>query len=307
MTRFDKFVTKARQVHGNKYTYDSTTYVNYRTGTTITCDCGNTFSQWPNNHVTGKQGCPKCSVKRSHKATTLTIDNFIKKANSIHFFKYDYSLSTYSKYHTKISIKCNNCNTVFNQSPANHLQGHGCPDCGTRTTAKKLSLTKDMFIAKAKLLYGSQYDYSNISYIDPYTSITIKCNDCNTVFSKRPDSHIWSNLSGCPTCKSSFGGFNTNKPGTLYYLSINNGEAYKIGITNRHLNLRIKTTDRNKARTIRTWYYQDGNEALNAETTILQKFKKYKYRDEPILHSGNSELFSKDVLNLDTHFKLKDY
>ena len=58
-------------------------------------------------------------------------------------------------------------------------------------------------------------------------------------FPQTPDTHLKG--SGCPSCAVT--GFDRNKPGTLYYLSINDGEAYKIGITNRTVQQRYTNLD----------------------------------------------------------------
>ena len=50
-------------------------------------------------------------------------------------------------------------------------------------------------------------------------------------------------------------GFNQLKPATLYYISINDGEAYKIGITNRTTMNRL-SHDKPKVSVISEWWYE---------------------------------------------------
>jgi len=54
-------------------------------------------------------------------------ERFIKKFG----YKFDYSFYTEHKtMHTKINIKCNKCNKMFdNQSAVQHLKSKGCPLC----------------------------------------------------------------------------------------------------------------------------------------------------------------------------------
>lgn len=60
----------------------------------------------------------------------LTLNDFIQRANLIHDNKYDYSQVEYVNNSTKVKIICP-FHGVFEQTPAKHLSGRGCPhfDC----------------------------------------------------------------------------------------------------------------------------------------------------------------------------------
>ena len=60
-------------------------------------------------------------------------------------------------------------------------------------------LAKTNFIKKAYNIYGNQYNYSNIEYIDFYTKINIECKK-HGVFAVTPRSHLKGN--GCPKCQT---------------------------------------------------------------------------------------------------------
>lgn len=53
------FIEKARLVHGNKYDYSKSIYVNNETKLEITCLDHGSFFQQPNSHFNGS-GCPEC-------------------------------------------------------------------------------------------------------------------------------------------------------------------------------------------------------------------------------------------------------
>ena len=55
-----EFIRKAKQVHGDKYDYSKTIYVNARTKITVTCLQHGDFEQYAASHLAGK-GCPKCN------------------------------------------------------------------------------------------------------------------------------------------------------------------------------------------------------------------------------------------------------
>jgi hypothetical protein len=58
-------------VHHGKYDYSSVDYVNSQTLVKITCPIHGEFSQLPNNHLSKKYGCPKCSRIISRKEEEL--------------------------------------------------------------------------------------------------------------------------------------------------------------------------------------------------------------------------------------------
>jgi hypothetical protein len=69
--------------------------------------------------------------RKEHTKTVTNRKGFIKKAQAIHGEdKYDYSKVVYVSTYTKVKIKCNVHNKVFEQSPSNHLRGYGCKECG---------------------------------------------------------------------------------------------------------------------------------------------------------------------------------
>ena len=47
----EKFIEKAKEVHGNKYDYSKVNYVNKRTDVTIICPIHGEFRQNPHNHI----------------------------------------------------------------------------------------------------------------------------------------------------------------------------------------------------------------------------------------------------------------
>ena len=54
--------------------------------------------------------------------------DFVPKSNIVHNYKYDYKLIDYVNSYTPVKIICS-IHGIFEQIPANHLSGHGCPKC----------------------------------------------------------------------------------------------------------------------------------------------------------------------------------
>lgn len=118
----DKFIKKAKSIHGDRYDYSSSNYVKTNTKVQISCGLHGEFYQTPNDHLTG-YGCPKCGGKY------MDTEYFIEKAKAIHGDKYDYSKSEYVYSHVDVTITCP-FHGDFTQQPNNHLNGKGCKKCG---------------------------------------------------------------------------------------------------------------------------------------------------------------------------------
>jgi len=76
--------------------------------------------------------CSSCSAKQVAEQNKLKAANeFISKAQICHGDKYDYSNTVYQTNQAKVTIFCNNCESYFEQRPADHKRGAGCPHCKT--------------------------------------------------------------------------------------------------------------------------------------------------------------------------------
>lgn len=83
-----------------------------------------------NEFVTHKFNCKYCSAEHVSKVNSPGLENFIKKATSVHGGYYDYSAITeYKNGRNKVEIICPIHGSFF-QCAANHINNkHGCPKC----------------------------------------------------------------------------------------------------------------------------------------------------------------------------------
>lgn len=159
------FITRAKDIHGDKYDYSDTVYINANTKVKIFCKGHNGyFEQLPTSHIIAKQGCLTCSGSLKH-----TNETFIKKAKEVHGEKYDYSQVNYINNKTPVKIYCTYHKEFFEQTAGCHLKGQGCYKCG------KFILEKEDFIKKAKEIHGDKYDYSRVKYVNATTQVIIGC------------------------------------------------------------------------------------------------------------------------------------
>ena len=290
----EDFIQKAINVHGRSYDYSSAKFENSRTPVRIGCRTHGDFWQLSTSHLSGS-GCPKCSRYLTNSNRSITTKEFIALAMNVHGNTYDYSLVNYQGYRNKVSIICPD-HGHFSQAPHNHLNGSNCPECSKQLLGESCRLTQEQAITKMKEVHGELYDYSKVQYERSDKKIAVVCK-IHGDFEQLPNNHVRGG--GCPKCSVS--GYNPNKPGTLYYLRVlSSGETrYKIGITNRTVHERFSNSDLSYITIISFWTYEDGQIPRDVEKEILSTFKEYRYEGPPILSSGNTELFTHDILNLD--------
>lgn len=109
---------------------------------------------------------------------------------------YDYSKVEFVNSHQKVKIICP-MHGGFEQTPAIHLRGGGCPECGHARRNRKRSDTTDRFIEKAKVVHGDRYDYTPTTYLNSRSLVAVTCYD-HGLFVILPGNHLRG--SGCRIC-----------------------------------------------------------------------------------------------------------
>jgi hypothetical protein len=117
------FVSKAEAIHGKKYDYSKSVYVNATSKLTVTCREHGDFEIKPNNHLYGK-GCRTCGLS----VNMLSIDEFVASSREVHGHKYDYSRVKLQMSCGVVEIICPD-HGVFFQDYLRHTYGNGCPGC----------------------------------------------------------------------------------------------------------------------------------------------------------------------------------
>ncbi len=239
--------------------------------------CDTKFMATPSS-VLSNGGCRVCS----DRSRRLTINELKDRAN-----KNIIIIGKYTNSKTKIECKCKICKNIWFAYPSNISNGSGCGVCaGKNKTTEQFK--EEVSCANKDVNVIGEYSHS-------LKHISVSCKVCNHKWVATPSNLVRG--SGCPKCRGL--GFDKNKSAILYYLSINNGEAYKIGITNRTIKDRFKGSDLKKIKVLKIWEYKLGADAFRKEQGILKKYKNHKWDGISLLMVGNTELFSVDVLGLD--------
>ena len=193
----ENFINEAVKIHGDQYDYSRVQYVDIYSHVKIVCNSHGEFIQTPKNHLRGC-GCSECRITKRAITSTKTTENFINEAVKIHGDRYDYSLVQYGAYKTDVLIKCS-IHGSFEQTPATHLNGSGCPDCGLIEGAANRTRTTEAFINEAVKIHGDKFDYSQAQYTKDINRVVIICKKHGS-FEQTPASHL--NGSGCPKCSN---------------------------------------------------------------------------------------------------------
>ena len=96
-----EFVSRSREIHGDKYTYELVNYVHSKTKVTVTCPIHGSFDITPNHHLRG-HGCAKCSYEESGYTRTKFKDKCIKNNNGLGIL---YILGCWDDNKTEVFIK----------------------------------------------------------------------------------------------------------------------------------------------------------------------------------------------------------
>lgn len=167
----EKFIEKARAIHGERYDYSKTKYTLSKSKVIIICKKHGEFTQIANSHLQG-HGCQLCKPGAANiltKVVKMNKQEFIERAKQIHGDKYEYNNLCFGGNKKRLNIICRK-HGPFQQSAWNHLSGFGCRVCSNTVP---LNATK--FIEKSKQIHGDKYDYSMTVYTKIRDKVSIIC------------------------------------------------------------------------------------------------------------------------------------
>lgn len=181
-----KFIEQATRLHGSKYTYHNTEYLNNYTPVKIGCRVHGDFKQTPSCHLKSQEGCPTCRKELYHlpNLQKLLDDNFngrirfadIRGPNSTE--KFEFTCKTHGVFRRKISL------TVKT----------GCTACNR---AEELRVKTNRFIERAAEIHEGGYTYEKVVPTKDNCKVTVTC-PTHGGFKCLMSNHVKG--SGCPKC-----------------------------------------------------------------------------------------------------------
>lgn len=239
--------------------------------------------------------------------------HIISRFKEIHDDIYNYNKVHYENMHKKVKISCS-IHGSFSMVPNAHLNGQGCPECGTERSRQANLQTEEEFLLKSKNKHGDKFNYNNIKYVNSVTKIDLHCNTHDINFKQTPFNHLkWG---GCIKCKRDKlsksiiergSGWNYSNWKKLASKSKNfdsfkvyvikcwndNEIFYKIGKTFSKIEYRFKSKSSLPYK-FEVLYTKIGEarEISDLERVMQKENKKYKYRPN-LSFRGEYECFNK--------------
>jgi hypothetical protein len=161
--------------------------------------CGNEFHVSPGNFIGSEKRkgtrCPDCSKVQQAMSQTKTPEEF-KKEVEIKYGKRFSITKDYVKSSEKIEVQCNICNYIREIKPFAFLHRGVCPVCDRAS-----EFTSDIFKKKLEINAGNNYQLlSECTGLED--EITLKHNECESIFQISPASVIRRKYNCCPQCHS---------------------------------------------------------------------------------------------------------
>jgi len=328
----NEFVKRSFSKFGNRFDYSESEYKGMKVKVKIICKLHGEFWQTPDTHLNkGECGCPVCrlgAITRHNKTRDYsnrkykisTKEDFLTKVERKYPNKFDVDLSNFTNImmNDNISITCPlhgsfKIRPKYFISECNH---YGCRKCGKEAFKLKKTIPYVEVINRSRKTFNDKYSYPSYNenkYININSKIDIWC-DKHGLFTLAAQKHLEGR--GCHRCKVEYmmennlmvGGYSEeffiknphykDKPAFLYYLKINNGQYYKIGISktsiyNRIKYLKSKAKKYNQLLNIKIVSFLERPlyECFTQEQAILKT-----YKDVRVFRRWSTELFSIDLL-----------
>lgn len=319
MLPFDRFIKKAREKHGDKFSYENFEYIDAKTKSKITCLLHGDFFQSPDKHLQSTWACPTCLKENKRKRYCRGIENlknrepeseFLDRATAKFGSLFTYDLTNYTGITgNEIGVICQKHGTTYSVPHNFLITMHGCKFCARENSSRIRTESYDDAIFIANKAHGGRYIYPETNkdiYKDKKTKITIICPE-HGEFTKAMNKHT--SGQGCYLCRIDklvddgilLGGYNkrffnkypdkANVSAILYYLKV--GDFYKIGITTNLKNRlkSIKSESKEVVDIIKTIEYNLYT-AFEIEQQILSENS-----DVRTSSSWSTELFHTDIFD----------
>jgi hypothetical protein len=190
---FDKFIARARDLHGVRFQCDRSSWVDADNHVRIQCPAHGWFTQISRNHIRPNSfgGCTTC---RENDSWML----FLSKTRKKHGVRFEYDRSSWKNSGQSVSIKCQ-MHGWFKQKIFDHLRHSGCFECAKKSMNTLLPLEELM--ASFRKAHGDRYSYDKVDYKGTKETITIVC-QVHGDFRQKPAQHMMGN--GCQRCSKRY-------------------------------------------------------------------------------------------------------
>lgn len=160
---------------------------------------GTLWESTPYSVINKKSGCPCCVNQKLSKLFTIPENEMIFQIEEASNYTIEY-VSGYVNMSTKCLFRCKNCEHVWETKPYIIKQGHGCPKCAIKRTAKKNTVPIDKRLKQVYEIHGDKVIYIS-GFVTNYSKCVWQCKDCGHTWEATMN-QIISQKTGCPHCAS---------------------------------------------------------------------------------------------------------
>ena len=200
----EEFVSEAIKIHGNKFDYSKTNYINMRTPVIVTCPFHGDFKIKPGKHIGRKQGCPDCSgrfnwsFKTFYEKLQEKLPHYLDNIDIVNYSEISgLNEKDFKIEKTVIILKCKIDGYVWKSCGKRMLSNQGCRKC-----SGSLKKTKEEFVDNVNSKSPQMLKKYTIvgEYKDTRTLVSIKCNKCGYEFQTSPY-YLINGKTKCPNCE----------------------------------------------------------------------------------------------------------
>ena len=283
----EQFKKEIFDLVGNEYTFLDP-YVNTHTKLRVKHNkCGNVYKVQPSHFSRGSR-CPFCSGKAKKTDT-----EFKKEAFDLVGDEYTF-LDPYINARTKLRVKHNKCGHVYEIQPYAFLQGKRCPKCFGKHKKTDADFKKEIFN-----LVGNEYVFLD-SYVNAYTKIRVKHNECGNVYKVKPNNFL--NGSRCPYCFGTFKKTNGQFKQEIYDL-VGDEYVFLDPYINDGTKLRVKHNKCGHTYKVKPNYFIGGSRCPYCYGT--PKKTNTQFKQEVFDLVGNEYTFIDSYVNNKTKIRVK--
>lgn len=166
----DDFIIKSKELHGDRFSYDSTCFNNVKDKLVITCTKHGDFMVTPNQHISSLSGCPKCNTSKGENKILKYLNKNNIKYNYQH--KFD-NCKGKSGYKLIFDFYIEEYNTIIEYDGVQHFKPIDIFGKESYFKTRENDIVKDLFCIENKIKI-IRIPYTNYEYIDDILNNTLK-------------------------------------------------------------------------------------------------------------------------------------
>jgi len=288
----EEYKERIKKRYNGNITTDKTIFGKAKDKALFTCKLHGDFITTLDSLLQSKYGCPECARISRGLVHRTSFKDYVIKARKVHNNQYSY-VKIDEKYVCYICM----AHGVLKQYKTDHLMGKGCKYCGWLDSAKHKHVVLEDVVDELNKIHNNRYEYIRLERRRDKNPLLIY--NCPLHGEVRQDYQNHKKGKGCPGCNRGFLNAAMPNPTRLYIIYFPDLELWKLGVTMHSVKHRFN--NESLPYTILLEHmFPDGKSAYAFENYMSGVLKPYKYYGEKVLNSGNTELYTQDIVEITT-------